>query len=136
MEENERNEKSTENGKAGCAISIVVFLAILGAILAVVFVMAKRNPTGEGISSITKSQPTLTIDNTMSGVKVNVYAVDNYTEVCVKIKCYDNNGSIVKEENLIGSNYRKGNTYALVYTFSLSEVLSVKTVGCELVYYK
>lgn len=141
MEEEKKTEQTPapDSSKSGC-LAAIVFVVILVGIVMVVFTLAKAQAEGkinEGhISSITKTEPSVTSDNTLTGIKINVYANDNYSEVCIKIVLYDRNKAILKEENLVGNNYKKGNTYALMYNFTASEMITVSYTQYRILYYK
>lgn len=97
---------------------------------------AKSANTATFITTTTKVKPSVTGKQTLSGVEFTVYAKDNYTEVQVVYEIYDSSKKIIKTGTLYGHNYKKGNSYTLSQSLSVSEQLSFDTIQYRIGSYK
>ena len=96
-----------------------------------------NSPAANIITAATKKAPAVTVDShVLTELKFYVYAVDNYDEVDVTYSLLDEKGGILATRTLQGFNYRKGNTYVLSQSLSLSELWNGTNVKYSISYYK
>lgn len=83
-----------------------------------------------------KTPPSVRLEETLSGATVYVEAKDDYDEVKVEVEFYDTSGNLANTKTLTGRNYKKGNTYTLTISLSLSERLNYSYVRYRVKSYK
>lgn len=141
-EEKKETIKDDESDKSVYWVGFFIVASLVFALvmLFVVFNNAHKksdSPAANIITAVTKKAPAVTVDSrVLTELKFYVYAVDNYDEVDVTFSLYDENGGILTTQTLQGFNYRKGNTYALSQSLSISELWNGKNVSYSISYYK
>ena len=132
-----------EEKKGSCLGDFLKFILVVFVIIAILVIAygisescSKDNDKPSVSTTITKVEPTLSSESTLTGIKIYVKANDNYEEVNIKVNAKDSNGNIIKTFTLTGYNYSKGNTYTLSKDLSLSEMLSINSFSYALTYYR
>lgn len=132
--------QSQQEEKHTSVLIPIVLIAII--IIAGIFIYnkvqsnAKSSNTPTTITKVTKTRPSVTYEQTLTGVKFTVQANDNYDEVQVVYQLYNSNNQIIKQGSLYGTNYRKGNSYVLSENLSFSELLNTNRIEYNIGYYK
>ena len=143
MEEEKKDAVNEDEPDRTMAWLIFFVIASLVFVLIALFVAfngdfkKSDSPAANILTAVTKKAPAVTVDShVLTELKFYVYAVDNYDEVDVTFSLLDEKGGILTTQTLQGFNYRKGNTYVLSQSLSLSELWNGKNVKYSISYYK
>lgn len=141
----EEKKETIKDDESDKSVYWVGFFIVASLVFALVMLFVAFNnahkksdsPAANIITAVTKKAPAVTVDSrVLTELKFYVYAVDNYDEVDVTFSLYDENGGILTTQTLQGFNYRKGNTYVLSQSLSISELWNGKNVSYSISYYK
>lgn len=130
-----------DNNKKSSAGWFFKFLLVLGLIIGAGFgikaVLDSQTDNQAGIIPvIVLERPEVDAEQTLTGIKIYVYAKDNYSEVIVRLKLLNKNDQTVTSKDFTGTNYRKGETYTHSYTFTLEEHFTVSKYNVSIISYK
>lgn len=139
----DKNIPINDPKQKSCLVTIfVIILVIIIAIVSAVGInscsesSAKKKNEASISTEIRKAAPTLTSEDSMTGIKIYVKANDDYEEVNVIVEIADKNGNIIESETLTGYNYKKGNTYTLKMDYSFENILAYSKYTYRVGYYK
>ena len=133
---NRQKEKS--QGK-GCIISITIIFIIL--VLAIIVPHAIENKQRNDSIKYKQNAPEISVGDTsnitdLNKIIIEVKCKNNYKKVEVLLELSDESGKIIKSETMTGYNYKKGETYELIYTLNTYELLNAKKYRYSLIDYE
>lgn len=155
IQQEEAPPKKKELGCLGEGILMIVKLIII-AIVSLLFVFfvtgyaamyeeIKDNPNRYGetsvITAMFKSPPTLSykdVDDLTEATSIILLlkANDNYKEVVIELRIYDENNVIIKTTHLTQTDLTEGETYSLTYNLSLTELANASYSEASVYKYK
>lgn len=97
---------------------------------------AKDNEIPNPIVTITKQAPTITANQTLTGIDITITANANYDEVTIKLEIYNSSDVIIGSYTLKGTGYLKGNKYQLSQSLTFNELLNGSYYSCKITSYK
>ncbi len=134
--ESNSKENQSLTYKIGKTIMIIIlslfglFLTFIG--MYIVIEGGCSNNQSCASSQIIKAKPTISHEQTLTGVLVTINANDDYNFVLVEIQYLDKNNNVLQTEELIGYDYKEGNTYNLHSQISMSSIFNVTNYKCTL----
>ena len=131
-------EKVKKRGH-GFLIFLVIVAILVGAFFGIKTLMEKQ-AQNQGktsvITAITKAKPSVSAKQTLSGIDFYVTANDDYEVVEITYELYDSSGSVYSTGKVSGSNYKKGNTYTINKSLSLTEQLKTNKISYSVNYFR
>lgn len=130
------NTKTNENRRTCLQLAIASFALLV--IIIIVFSIVIHN-SGMDFENITSKKPPelkRETSQTLTKIIINVYCPDNYKVVEVTLQLYDENDTVIGTHTLQGQNYKKGNTYELIYEPTMTELWYAKYIRYSISNYK
>ena len=121
--ENLLSQNSRKNSSGGIYILITIIILAIIVVPQLDRFGLNIDDIKDSIATVTKKEPTVRIEATLSGYDIHIICNDSYNLVEVEVTAYDKNKNIVDKETLQGKNYKKGSTYKLQYTPSIGVIL-------------
>ena len=145
-QESEPAETKSSEDSGGCA---GVFMTFLGVMLLVVLSILIATGGLEGcdipisisevkdsIGVATKTKPSVSASESLSGLVFSVNANDDYELVEIEVTVYDKDGAVIDIETLQGYNYKKGGVYKLTYEYPLEMLLRINRYTFRVLRYR
>ena len=117
---------------------VLIIIIGVGAFFGIKAIIEKKSHeagTPSVITQLTKKKPSVTCNQTLTGIDFYVTANDNYNLVEITYNLCDSSGSVYQTGKVTGSGYIKGNTYKISQTLSLSELLKTNKISYSVTYY-
>lgn len=131
---NSNNKKKHPARTFLIVVSVCAVLGVGGYFL--IDKITRDNGVQNPIVAITKKAPTLTAEQTLTSININILANADYEEVIVKLEIIDDSKIIIGNYTLTGTNYKKGYTYQLTHSLSLNEMLNGSQYRCKVTSYR
>lgn len=143
-EPNQSNQNEAANAKMreNRWKTIIFLFALLFIVFIMVIISVNKNLNSGSdkktsvITQITKVQPDVEMQQTLTGIDFLVTANDDYDIVEVSYELLNSSGNVYVSNKLSQTNLRKGRTYTLTKTFDLSDMLKCSKVSYRISYYK
>lgn len=134
METNPTKNNKRKKGFIDFIILFVMSIAIMATILFIFIGIEKLKDNNDNTTM--KNSPAVTIEETFSGLLINIQAKDDYEYVIVKVDLYNNNQENIKSFTVREDNIKKGSTKQIKYELSPTIHFEARYTQCYVLEYK